>query len=102
MIKRLDNEKIDLAQFSHKFVREKEEEVRKIFSKLKFLLDSYLEQDIDRESYLSKKNDLLSQKKTIEEKIFLTSNKLIILGSNPCENGLLKLKMCHSSQTEMT
>ena len=70
MLKKVDEEEINLAQSNHEFVRNKQEEVRKISTKLKFLLDSYLEQDIDRESYLSKKNDLLSQKKTIEEKIF--------------------------------
>ncbi len=70
MLKKVDEEEVNLAQSNHEFVRNKQEEVRKISSKLKFLLDSYLEQDIDRESYLSKKNNLLSQKKTIEEKIF--------------------------------
>ncbi len=70
MLKKVDEEEIDLAQSNNEFVRNKQEEVRKISSKLKFLLESYLEQDIDKESYLSKKNELLSQKKTIEEKIF--------------------------------
>ena len=33
------------------------------------LLDSYLDKDIDRESYLVKKEELLSFKKTLEEQI---------------------------------
>ncbi len=70
MFKKLDREKLDLAQSSHEFVFEKQESIRKISSKLKILLDSYLDQDVDRESYLIKKNELLSEKKKLEEQIF--------------------------------
>jgi glucan biosynthesis protein len=34
-----------------------------------WLLDSYLEQDIERETYLKKKAELMLEKKTLEEKI---------------------------------
>ena len=70
MLKKLDKEKVDLAQSGHRFVFEKQEEVRKISSKLTILLDSYLDQEVDKESYLTKKQELLSQKKKLEEQIF--------------------------------
>ena len=70
MLRKLDQEKIDLAQSSHEFIFDKQESVRKISSKLTLLLDSYLDQDVDRESYLLKKNELLSEKKKLEEQIF--------------------------------
>ena len=69
MLKKLDQEKIDLAQSGHRFVIEKQEEVRKISSKLTILLDSYLDQEVDKESYLTKKSELLSQKKKLEERV---------------------------------
>ena len=40
-----------------------------IVAKLQRLLDSYLDQDIDRPDYLAKKAELMSQKKTFDEKI---------------------------------
>ena len=69
MLKKLDGEKIELAHSCGAFVGEKREEIRAINSKLQRLLDSYLDQDIDRESYLVKKENLLSSKKTLEEQI---------------------------------
>ena len=45
-------------------------------SKLQRLLDSYLDQDIDRETYLTKKAELMGEKKSLEEqnsKLTLTS-----------------------------
>ena len=69
MLKKLDGEKIELAHSCGAFVGEKREEIRAINSKLQRLLDSYLDQDVDRESYLTKKENLLSSKKTLEEQI---------------------------------
>ena len=60
---------ISFAQSCGAFVGEKRDEVRAINSKLQRLLDSYLDQDVDRESYLTKKENLLSSKKTLEEQI---------------------------------
>ena len=69
MLKKLDGEKIELAHSCGAFVGEKREEIRAINQKLQRLLDSYLDQDVDRESYLVKKEELLSSKKTLEEQI---------------------------------
>ena len=69
MLKRLNKEESDLSQSSNDFVKEKEGELTKIKTKLQFVLDSFLDQVIDRESYLVKKGELLSKKKVIEEQI---------------------------------
>ena len=69
MLRKLDVEKIELAHSCGAFVGEKREEIRAINQKLQRLLDSYLDQDVDRESYLVKKEELLSSKKTLEEQI---------------------------------
>ncbi len=42
--------------------------VREIKLRLERLLDTFLDQDIEREAYLEKKADLMSQKKSLEEK----------------------------------
>ena len=55
MLKKLDVEKVELAYSCGAFVGEKREEIRAINQKLQRLLDSYLDQDVDRESYLIKK-----------------------------------------------
>ena len=69
ILKRLDQEKKDTAQSAAAFVQSQRETVTAITSKLQFLVDAYLEQVIDRESYLQKKAELLSHKKSVEEKI---------------------------------
>ena len=38
-------------------------------SKQKILLDSYLDQDIDRQTFLAKKSEILSEKKSLEESL---------------------------------
>ncbi len=45
------------------------DEIRDLKLKLERLLDSYLEQDIEREVYLEKKAHLMSQRKSLEEKV---------------------------------
>jgi len=42
-------------------------QIAKLTNKQQILLDSYLDQDIDRQTFLAKKNDILSQKKSLEE-----------------------------------
>ncbi len=69
MLFKLDEEEKDTAQSCRLFVQKMREEVRIINNKLQLLLDSYLDQIIDKESYQVKKAELLSQKKTMEEKI---------------------------------
>ncbi len=53
------------------------ERVREIERKLERLLDSYLEQDIGREVYLEKKAQLLSEKKSLQEKTAATETARI-------------------------
>lgn len=43
--------------------------------KLERLLEGYLEQDIEKEVYRSKKAKLLSEKKSLEEEIFIFQKK---------------------------
>ena len=69
MLEKLDKEESDLSQSSNDFVKTKETELTEIKIKLQFVLDSFLDQVIDRESYLTKKEELLSKKKSIEELI---------------------------------
>jgi len=69
MLNKLEIEKSELAHSCGAFAQEKRESIKEITIKLQRLLDSYLDQDVDRESYLKKKSDLLSSKKTLEEQI---------------------------------
>ncbi len=43
--------------------------IAELSAKLQRLLDSYLDQDIDRDMYTDKKADIMSQKKSLEEKL---------------------------------
>jgi DNA invertase Pin-like site-specific DNA recombinase len=76
MMKMLEKDKNSAAQSSNAFVKEDEDKIVLIKSKLQKLLDGYLEQDIEREVYLKKKAELISEKKTLEEKISTLSQKL--------------------------
>ena len=49
------------------FIAAAQERIGNLQSKLQRLLDSYLDQDIEREIYLAKKAELMSEKKTLEE-----------------------------------
>ena len=55
----------------HALAATKKEEVKKLNQKLQFLLDSYVDQVIDRDDYLKRKAILMSEKKTLEEQEFL-------------------------------
>ena len=48
-------------------IAEAQTKLKAIQTKLQRLLDGYLDQDIERETYLSKKAELMSAKKTLEE-----------------------------------
>ena len=63
MIQKLDNEKNETAQSFPACVAEKRDTIRAITVKLQRLLDSYLDQDIDKEEYRPRKAKLLSDKK---------------------------------------
>ncbi len=59
------------------FITEAQERIGNLQSKLRRLLDSYLDQDIEREIYLAKKAELMSEKKSLEEqnsKLTLANN----------------------------
>lgn len=75
MLKRLyKKEEKGTSQSLIVFVQEIKDKISKVNNKLQLLLDSYLDQIITREEFLKKKNDLISQKKSLEEKI-LNLNK---------------------------
>ena len=49
------------------FIVRAQEKIQILQNKLQRLLDGYLDQDIDRETYAAKKAELMSQKKSLEE-----------------------------------
>ncbi|MBI5071957.1 recombinase zinc beta ribbon domain-containing protein [Candidatus Falkowbacteria bacterium] len=65
----LEKDKNQDAQSSAAFVQEIKNTIESLKMKLQRLLDSYLEQDIEREVYLEKKAKFISEKKSLEEKI---------------------------------
>ena len=69
MLTKLAGEEKEVAQSLGVFVGEKQKEIKAINEKLQRLLDSYLEQDVERDAYLFKKAELLSQKKKLEEQV---------------------------------
>ncbi len=44
-------------------------QITKLTNKQQILLDSYLDQDIDRQTFLTRKSEILSQKKSLEESL---------------------------------
>ncbi|MBI3273577.1 MAG: hypothetical protein HYZ69_00365 [Candidatus Colwellbacteria bacterium] len=69
MSKMLEKDEKEGSQSSVLFIAEAKEKIIGINQKLQRLLDSYLEQDIEREVYLDKKAELMSEKKMLEERI---------------------------------
>jgi len=67
--KMLEKDKTKSAQTFGAFVQDNENRIAEIQIKLQRLLNGYLEQDIEREVYREEKAKLLSEKKTLEEKI---------------------------------
>ena len=67
--KKLEKDKNKTAQSFIAFVQENKSRILEIQIKLQRLLDGYLEQDIEREIYRVEKAKLLSEKKSLEEKI---------------------------------
>jgi vancomycin resistance protein YoaR len=64
-----ERDKEKSAQSASAFVQEAQDKIRAITIKLQRLLDGYLEQDIEREIYREQKAVLLSEKKSLEEKM---------------------------------
>ena len=69
-------------------------------SKQKILLDSYLDQDIDRQTFLAKKSEILSEKKSLEENLTsLTTNHNAWI--EPMRNWLKTAKsICNLRETD--
>jgi site-specific DNA recombinase len=67
MFNRLKQEEKLSAQSCFAFVQENREKIQQLRQKLQFLLDSYLDQVIEREVYLEKKSEIMGQIKTLEE-----------------------------------
>ena len=56
-------------------VKEKQEKISSISTRLERLLNGYLDQDIEKEIYRAEKGKLLLQKKSLEEEIYNLSHK---------------------------
>jgi len=69
LLQMTESEKDKSAQSFAAFVQENRNRITEIQNKLQRLLDGYLEQDIEREIYREEKAKLLSEKKSLEEKI---------------------------------
>ena len=69
MLSKLKQEESDISQSSLEVIATKRKDLETINAKLKLLLDSYLDQVIDMQSFQEKKFELASKKKTIEEQI---------------------------------
>ena len=69
MLLKLKKEESDISQSSLEVNNLKHRQVEAIDVKLKLLLDSYLDQIIDKETFQENKFQLVSQKKTFEEQI---------------------------------
>ena len=69
LLEMLEKDKNNSTQSFNAFVQEAKEKIQKLSLKLQRLLDSYLEQDIEREIYLKKKVEFMSEKKSLEENI---------------------------------
>ena len=77
LLEMLEKHKNETAQNSFAFVQESKDKIESIKIKLPRLLDSYLEQDIERETYLEKKKIFMLEKKSLEEKISNLEQKRI-------------------------
>ena len=69
MLTKLDTEQTETAQSMTACVQETKQQISTISDKLQRLLDSYLDQDIEREVYVENKANLMSNKKTLEGNI---------------------------------
>ena len=73
----LDTDEQNAEQTTGVFIAQAQTKIANLQGKLQRLLDSYLDQDIERETYLAKKAELMSEKKTLEEqnsKLTLAAN----------------------------
>ena len=75
LLEMAEKDKTKSAQSISAFVQESGEKMRAINIKLQRLLDGYLEQDIERETYRQEKAKLLLEKKSLEERIIRIEQK---------------------------
>ncbi|HPL56546.1 MAG TPA: recombinase zinc beta ribbon domain-containing protein, partial [bacterium] len=75
-------------------------QISRLNGKQKILLDSYLDQDIDRQTFLAKKSEILSEKKSLEESLAnLQTNQFAWL--EPMRNWLETAKsICNLRETD--
>lgn len=69
MLKLANKDEQEAEATAHMAIREAREKVTDIDTKLARLTDLYVDQDIERESYLARKKTLMSDKRTLEEEI---------------------------------
>ena len=69
LLEMAEKDKAISAQSVSAFVQESQNKIRAIQTKLQRLLDGYLEQDIERETYREQKAVLLYEKKSLDEKM---------------------------------
>src|SRR3989338_3117656 len=75
MLNELNKEKIATAQSSIVLVNSSNEKIKTVESKLDILLDSHLEEVIEKNDYLRKKEELINKKTGLEEKIKRINNQ---------------------------
>ncbi len=94
----LDKDEQTEQNTSGVFVANAKNKIASLQSKLQRLLDGYLDQDIDRETYLNKKAELMSEKKSLEEQssqLTLASNRWV----EPMRAWILKAhSICKTAQ----
>ncbi len=74
--KMLDEDKQKAEQSASVFVANAQTRLANLQSKLRRLLDGYLDQDIDQQTYRTRQGELMSEKKSLEEQI----SKLTLAG----------------------
>ena len=75
MLSKLKTERDNISQSVMVASKEFKERVSTIDKKISFLLESFLDQIISKEDYLLKKSQLVSEKKSLEEKILTLSRR---------------------------
>ena len=68
-LKRIGEEEKEILSTNRGVAEELRTKISNLENKLDLLLDSYLDQIINRETYLEKQNQLMSEKKTLREKL---------------------------------
>jgi hypothetical protein len=80
------------SQSARVFMANAENRLTNLQGKLQRLLDGYLDQDIDQQTYRTKQGELMSEKKSLEEQV----GKLTLAGNAWVEPMRQWLKRCFS------